>query len=74
MSHNSGVWKFFTVSVTDSSRAHCTLCNTSYSRGKERGSMSSLNTSNLHDHLMRKHPIEYKSLISAENNCLTVKH
>jgi len=66
MSHRSGVWKFFTISATDNSRANCTLCNTSYSRGKERARVSSMNTSNLRDHLKRKHPSEYQALVSSE--------
>ena len=66
MSHRSGVWKFFTISATDNSRANCTICNTSYSRGKERAGASSMNTSNMRDHLKRKHPSQYQALVSSE--------
>ena len=67
MSHRSEVWKYFTVKATDNSRANCiTLYNASYSRGKECGAPSSFNTTNLRDHLMRKNPAEYRTLIVAE--------
>jgi len=65
--HLSGVWKYFNVSATDSSRATCTLCSTSYSCGNDHSNTSSFNTMNLHDHLKRKYQAEFQLLISNES-------
>lgn len=50
------IWQFFKVCPEDETKARCTLCQKVYSRGC--GKAKSLTTSNLLDHLRKKHPKE----------------
>lgn len=54
MGKRSNIWRFFNKQDSTSTFATCSLCKHQYK--------SSGNTSNLFDHLKRKHPIEYKNL------------
>ena len=62
----STIWKYFRVSVTDSSKAICNLCQKHLSRGgaKSKG----FSTSNLFKHLESKHVDKYRLLTKNEHN------
>ena len=48
-------WGIFVIKSDDPTKAECTLCNKSYSRGKR----DAMGTSNLKRHLQKDHPNEY---------------
>ena len=53
-----------TVSAADESKASCGICEETVSRGGR--STNSYNTSNLHKHMMTKHPEQYAALQQVE--------
>ena len=54
----------FTVSAADESKASCGICEETVLRGGR--STNSYNTSNLHKHMMTKHPEQYAALQQVE--------
>ena len=60
----SGVWGFFSVSVTDKSMAVCDECGERVARGG--CSAKSYTTTNLTNHLKRRHFSQYTELLELE--------
>ena len=52
------IWDYYKVVDQDQRFACCLKCNNRISRGGKTG--TSFNTTNMIDHLQKKHPVEYK--------------
>ena len=63
-STSSCVWKHFVQDASDDSRAICTVCNRSLSRGGKEGKF--FNTTNLRKHLKSCHEEEFSNLLNEE--------
>ena len=54
------IWDYYKVVDQDQRFACCLKCNNRISRGGKTG--TSFNTTNMIDHLQKKHPVEYKKI------------
>ena len=52
------IWDYFKVLDQDQQFACCLKCNNRFSRGGK--TAKNFNTTNMIDHLQKKHPVEYK--------------
>ena len=52
------IWDYYKVVDQDQQFAHCLTCNNQISRGGK--TTKSFNTTNMIDHLQKKHPVDYK--------------
>ena len=59
------IWDYYKVVDQDQRFARCLTCNTRISRGGK--TAKSFNTTNMIDHLQKKHPIEYKDYEEKRN-------
>lgn len=80
MSQNSEVWQFFQLNSADPSKAKCTLCKASISRGRKGAAASSFTTSNMRKHLKNVHgemlqtpQRNQKQTVADDNNKETIK-
>lgn len=69
MSHQSTVWKYFTVNAIDDSHAICNICTVSVSCST---TIRSLNTMNLRAHLLRKHLSAHEQLLAVKKDKKTL--